>query len=211
MRATTMGIAATRPILATTLLALVFGCAGSTPPRTHGGAVPTDHPRMALLPFENLSGREEQGRMFTQAFTAALVESDAAEVVDIGHVEATIEALRIRSTGAPTREQLAMLGESLQVRYVLLGSVLEAGTVRTYDGDVPTAGASLRLVDATNARIVWARAHVVTGDDNESVFGWGRERSAERLLTKLAAEMLRPFRAAGEAWRKRPAASAESR
>lgn len=190
---------------------LVGGCAGSGPPRSHGGAVPTDHPRVALLPFENLSGREEQGRLFTQAFLAALVGSDAVEVVDLGQVEATIEALRIRATGAPSRDQMAAIGESLQVRYVLLGSVLEAGTIRTYDGDIPSAGASLRLVDVTNARIVWAKARVVTGDDRETVFGWGRERSAERLLTKLADDMLRPFRAAGEAWRKRAATSVEVR
>ena len=190
---------------------LVGGCAASAPPRSHGGAVPTDHPRVALLPFENLSGREEQGRFFTQAFLATLVGTDAVEVVDLGEVEATIEALRIRATGAPSRDQLAALGESLQVRYVLLGSVLEAGTIRTYDGDIPSAGASLRMVDVTNARIVWARAHVVTGDDRETVFGWGRERSAERLLTKLADDMLRPFRAAGDAWRKRAATKVEAR
>lgn len=190
---------------------LAGGCAGSSPPRSHGGAVPTDHPRIALLPFENLSGREEQGRLFTQTFLAVLVESDAAEVVDLGHVEATLDALRIRATASPSREQLAALGESLRVRYVLLGSVLEAGTVRTYDGDVPSAGASLRLVDATTARVVWARAHVVAGDDKETVFGWGRERSAERLLTKLADDMLRPFRDAGAAWRRRPVAGAGAR
>lgn len=190
---------------------LAGGCAGSAPPRSHGGAVPMDHPRVALLPFENLSGREEQGRFFTQAFLAALVSTDAVEVVDLGQVEATVEVLRIRATGAPTRDQLAALGESLQVRYVLLGSVLEAGTIRTYDGDIPSAGASLRMVDVTNARIVWARAHVVTGDDRETVFGWGRERSAERLLTKLADDMLRPFRAAGDAWRKRAATNVEAR
>ena len=190
---------------------LVGGCAGSAPPRSHGGAVPTDHPRVALLPFENLSGREEQGRFFTQAFLATLVSTDAVEVVDLGQVEATIEALRIRAPGAPTRDQLAALGESLHVRYVLLGSVLEAGTIRTYDGDIPSAGASLRMVDVTNARSVWARAHVAPGDDRETVFGWGRERSAERLLTKLADDMLRPFRAAGDAWRKRAATKVEAR
>lgn len=190
---------------------LLGGCAGSGPPRSHGGAVPMDHPPVALLPFENLSGREEQGRFFTQTFLAALVNTDAVEVVDLGRVEATIEALRIRATGAPTREQLAALGESLQVRYVLLGSVLEAGTIRTQDGDVPSAGASLRLVDVTNARIVWARAHVVAGDDGETIFGWGRERSAERLLTKLADDMLRPFREAGDSWRKRATTKGEVR
>jgi TolB-like protein len=166
-----------------------------------------DHPRVALLPFENLSGREDQGRLFTYAFLSALGKSDGVEIVDLGAVEALVENLRIRTTASPSREQMAAIGESLQVRYVMLGSVLEAGTIRTADGDTPTAGVSLRLVDVASARVVWADVRVKTGDDKETIFGWGRERSAERLVTRLADEMFRPFRAAGEAWRKRAPAN----
>ncbi|HET9951360.1 MAG TPA: hypothetical protein VFS09_06135 [Candidatus Eisenbacteria bacterium] len=183
--------------------ALLAGCAGGAPHREQGGAVPTDHPRIALLPFENLTGREDQGRHFTQAFLAELAGSGAAEVVDMGQVEATVEKLRIRAPASPDREQLAMLAESLQVRYVLLGSVMEARMLRTADGETPAAGVSLRLVETATAKIVWAAVKVKTGDEHESVFGWGREDSAERLLTQLAEEMLRPFRDAGDAWRKR--------
>ena len=183
--------------------ALLAGCAGSAPHEEQGGAVPTDHPRVAVLPFENLSGREEQGRRFTLAFVATLAGTGAAEVVDVGQTESMVEELQIRATASPTREQLAAIGESLQVRYALLGSVLEAQTLRTPDGDTPTAGASLRLVETSTARIVWAAVRVKTGDEKETVFGWGREESGEKLLTKLAAEMLRPFRDAGDAWRKR--------
>jgi len=199
-RATTRRIAAT--VIAAAGLALA-GCAGSAPPREHGGAVPTDHPRVALLPFENLSGREDQGRLFTYAFLAALGKSGGVEIVDLGEVESMTEALRIRTTASPSRDQMAALGESLHVRYVVLGSVLEAGKLRTADGETPTAGVSLRLVDVTDARVVWADVRVKTGDDKETIFGWGRERSAERLVTTLADEMFRPFRQAGDAWRKR--------
>ena len=187
--------------------ALLAGCAGHAPHREEGGAVPTDHPRVAVLPFENLSGREEQGRRFTLAFVATLAGTGAADVVDVGQTEAMVEALQIRATASPTREQLAAIGDSLQVRYALLGSVLEAQTLRTPDGDTPTAGASLRLVETSTAKIVWAAVRVKTGDEKETVFGWGREESAEKLLTKLAEEMLRPFRDAGEAWRKRTTTS----
>ena len=187
--------------------ALVAGCAGNAPHREQGGAVPMDHPRVAVLPFENLSGREEQGRRFTLAFVSTLAGTGAAEVVDVGQTEAMVEQVQIRATASPTREQLAAIGESLQVRYALLGSVLEAQTLRTADGDTPTAGASLRLVETSTARIVWAAVRVKTGDEHETVFGWGREESAEKLLTKLATEMLRPFQEAGDAWRKRTTTS----
>lgn len=183
------------------LATVLVGCAGSGRPREHAGAVPTDHPRVALLPFDNLSGREEQERQFTQTFLATLVRTGACEVVDPGRVESVLESQRIRATGALTPEQAAAIGESLDVRYLMLGSILESGRIRTSDGETPTVGASLRLVEAATGRIVWADVRVMTGDDRETVFGWGRERSVGRLLARLADEMLEDFRRAGKAGR----------
>jgi TolB-like protein len=162
-----------------------------------------DHPRIALLPFDNLSGREEQERLFTETFLATLVATGSCDVVDLGRVETLLETLRIRATGSLSPEQMAALGDSLGVRYVLLGSVLESGSIRTDDGETPTAGASLRLVEASTGRIAWADVRVMTGDDRETIFGWGRERSAKRLVARLADEMLSGFRSAGKAWRER--------
>jgi TolB-like protein len=190
---------------------LATGCAGSGRPREQSGAVPSDHPRVALLPFDNLSGREEQERLFTQTFLATLVGTQSCEVVDLGRAEALLERLRIRATGSLTPEQMSAVGESLKVSYVMLGSVLESGRVRTADGETPTVGASLRLVDAATGRIAWANVRVLTGDERETVFGWGRELSAERLLTKLADEMLRDFRRVGDDRRKRATKGETSR
>lgn len=185
------------------IAALAAGCSGSGRPREQSGAVPSDHPRIALLPFDNLSGREEQERRFTQTFLATLVGTDACDVVDLGRVESLLETLRIRATGSLTPDQMSAVGESLKVSYVMLGSVLESGRVRTSDGETPAVGASLRLVETATGRVTWANVRVLTGDDKETVFGWGRERSAERLLTKLADEMLRDFRRAGDERRER--------
>jgi TolB-like protein len=181
---------------------LLAGCAGTGRHSDSGGTVPTDHPRAALLPFENLSGREEQGRLFTQAFLVELVKSGACEMVEPGQVDEMLDRLQIRTTGALSNEQLRLLGDSLDVRYVFLGSVLEAGTVKTWDGDIPSAGASLRMVETATARVTWAGLRVGTGDDRETVFGWGREQSAERLIARLAREMLGPFADVGAAWRR---------
>jgi hypothetical protein len=106
---------------------------------------------------------------------------------------------------------MSAVGESLKVSYVMLGSVLESGRVRTADGETPAVGASLRLVETATGRVAWANVRVLTGDDRETVFGWGRERSAERLLTNLADEMLRDFRRAGDARRERATKGETSR
>ena len=45
---------------------------------SHGGTIPRDHPRVALMPFENLSGREDQSEVFTRIFFAQLVATGRA-------------------------------------------------------------------------------------------------------------------------------------
>ena len=184
--------------VACTLL-LVLATTGGAPAfrRSMGGAVPPDHPRAALMPFENLSGREDQSERFTKIFFAQLVASGAAEMVDPAEVDAAMDSLRIRATGSMTIGQLRVMADTLHVAYILLGSVLESGTVETPDGPVPSVGATLRVVEAATGRVWWAGVHFRSGEDRETVFGWGRVRSPERLTVELAQDMLQDFRQAG--------------
>jgi TolB-like protein len=146
------------------------------------------------MPFEDLSGRVDVGEAFTRVFLAELVRSGSAEVVDPGTVSEAVERLQIRSTMAMTRAEMKSLADSLPCTHLLFGTVLDAGTVRVADGDLPSVAATLRLVEASTGRIVWACDHSRTGEDNETLFGWGREHSQDRLLGQLAAEMIAEFK-----------------
>ncbi len=165
--------------------------------------MPTDHPRAALVPFENLAGREELGNLFTRIFFAQIVASDAFEMVEPGRVEVMMDSLGIRPGGSPTPMEMRALSDSLRASYLILGSVLESGSIQTASGDVPAQGATLRLVEAATGRVLWAAVHFRSGEDRETVFGWGRETSSNRLVSALASDMLRDFRAAGATYARR--------
>jgi hypothetical protein len=64
-------------------------------------------------------------------------------------------------------------------------------------------GATVRLIQPATGRVLWAGVDFRTGEDGETVFGWGRVRSAERLVTVLADGMLGDFREAGARYAKR--------
>jgi TolB-like protein len=180
---------------------LLAGCAGA-PPVRHSAVdlVPRDHPRAALLPFENLSGREEQADLFRKVFFAKLSETGAFQMVEPGQVDAVLDSLRLRAAGGSLAlEDLRRVSAALNAPCLLLGSVLESGTVRAGDADVPSAGAALRLVDTRSGNVLWAGVHFRTGEDRETVFGWGRETDPARLIATLADDMLADFRRAGEA------------
>jgi TolB-like protein len=181
------------------LVVLAVLCAGSTPAlrRSAGGAVPTNRPRAALVPFENLAGREEQGALFSKVFFAQLVASGALEMAEPGQVDEALDSLGIRAGGSLTPAQIRSLGEALHAPYLVMGSVLESGRLRSGEVDVPAVGGTLRLVEAANDRVLWAGVHFRSGEDHETLFGWGRVMSAERLVSLLAQDMLGDFREAG--------------
>jgi TolB-like protein len=156
------------------------------------------HPTVAILPFEDLSGRVDVGESFTRVFLAELVRSGRADVVEPGLVSDAVERLQIRTTVAMTRAEMKALADSVPCTHLLFGTVLDAGTVRTADGDLPSVAATLRLVEASTGRVVWACEHSRTGEDSETMFGWGRERSRDRLLSQLAAEMISELTKAAE-------------
>jgi len=64
---------------------------------------------------------------------------------------------------------------------------------RTPDGDVPSVGATLRLLEVATGGVRWANLSVRTGDDRERVLGIGREHSRERLAAAMAADLLSSF------------------
>jgi len=190
------------------LLALAVLCTAGTPAVRHsvGGTVPAGHPRAALLPFENLAGREEQSGVFTRVFFAQLVASGAFEMADPAMVESAMDTLGIRSAGALTPADQRALADTLHAPYLLLGSVLESGTTQSGGVAVPSVGATLRLVEAASGRVLWAGVHFRSGEDRETVFGWGRVTSPERLVSELAADMLKDFRDAGAREARAPSA-----
>jgi TolB-like protein len=174
---------------------LVPGCAAHAPaPMRPPGAVLLAHPRVVVLPLANLSGRLGQAEVMSRIVFSQLAAGGAMELVDYGAAESAIEEMRLRDTGSLTREQLRGLGERTGATYAFLGSVLEAETVNTPEGQVPTVGIALRMVEIESARVVWAASRFLSGQDRETVFGWGRETSINRVAEKVVAEMLAGFR-----------------
>jgi TolB-like protein len=171
---------------------LVLGCAAHAPAPPPAGA--EGRPAIALLPLENLSGRTEYGDRFTRLVWSELGRTGRFQLVDVGEVDAMLVEQRIRSAGALSRDQLLKASERLKVRWLLAGTLLECGTARTPDGDVPTFTLALRLLDGRTGRVVWTDVRAHSGEDRETLFGWGREGSLERLASTTTREMLTNLR-----------------
>ena len=175
------------------LAATLSGCAATRPALAPAEAPLADHPRVVMLPLVNLSGRLGQGDVISRIMFSELIRTRTCEAVDYGESERIVEEMRLRDTGSLTAAQLQDLARRTGARYGLLGSILEAGTVHSPDGDIPVLGVALRLVELSSARVVWADARFASGQDRETVFGWGRELSLMRVTERLAAELFKDF------------------
>jgi hypothetical protein len=156
-----------------------------------------------------LSSNADAGEILTRIVWSELSRSGAVELVDIGNVNGALDALRVRATGSPTSNQVRALGDTLGVGFVFVGGVLESTNLHTPDGDVPSIGVALRMVEARTGRVVWTGMQFRTGDDRETIFGWGRVRSAERLAADVASDLLGEFRKVGRETRDRASAAGD--
>jgi TolB-like protein len=179
------------------LAAAAAGCAGTRPRASHAPVAIAGGAMVALMPFEDLSGRENVAETFTRVFMAELVRTGTFPVIEQGVVEGALERLAIRSSRGMTSEEMRRLGDTLHVTHLLFGNVIEAGELKSDEGGVPSVAATLRLVEIASGRVVWACHHSRTGEDRETVFQWGRERSQDKLIASLAVEMLEDLRKAG--------------
>jgi TolB-like protein len=165
------------------------GCAGQAP---RPAALPPEaRPRIAVLPFDNLTDDGGAGETMTLVFFTQIGALGRYEPVESGVVNNLLDSLAIRTTSNLAPEQLRMLGDRLDADRLLAGTVLESGTVRTPDGELPSVGVTVKLLDPATGRVLWTRMGFRSGQDKETVFGWGREKSPQRLAASLAAQLLR--------------------
>ncbi len=166
---------------------IVAGCAASGPAvRDAAGPRPT----VVMLPLENLSGRAEYGERFSRLVWTLLGRSGRFDMVDPGQVDAMLVELRIRSSGSLTTEQVLKTAGRLHARWVVAGTLLESGVVRSPEGDIPSFGLSLRVLDGSTGKVVWTDLRARTGQDRETIFGWGREENLERLAEATARDLI---------------------
>lgn len=182
-----------RTLVLVTTSALLVGCGATVPAPPPVGAT-SQAPRVAVLPLENLSARPDASEHLSRVVAGVLGETGACQVSPPGDVEVVFTDLRIRDLNGVTRENMPLLGQRLTADWLLAGSILEYGTVRSAEGEVPVVGLSLRLYEARTGRTAWTAMRVHTGEDREKLFGFGRVNSLDQLSERLARELFKGFR-----------------
>ncbi len=149
--------------------------------------------KIAVLPFDNLTGEEDAGEKVTEIFTMELMHTGRFNVAEPGRVKKAMKERRIRTTRDMDLEAAKWLGESLDLNLILVGSVLDFEVQEFQNKRVPVVTVISRLVHTNTGVTLWAAYRSRKGDDRETIFGWGRITSLSELGSTVASEMLRPL------------------
>jgi len=176
-------------LLAAAMLLSVGGCASNLATKKRLDTPLPVSSRVALLPFENLSGREKAAEKLTDYFLTSLARRKQFETVEFGRLYDVLRQQRIRSASLLTDEQIDSLSASLGVDYLLVGSALEYNEYdNNFLGRVPQVSFNCRLIDCSDKKTIWVASSNGRGDKGELIFGIGVVRSADNLARKMVEE-----------------------
>lgn len=176
VKASTAGIA----LLAVVALVAVPSCSKKISTFVHPTADFSLIERVAVLPFENLTGDGTAAEKVRQIVIIELLSSGSVQVVDVGEVARGLRASSIGNTAMPSREDTRKLGQELQVQALLGGSVQEYSAGR---GAGASTNVSLvfRLIETDSGEVIWSSSASKTGVGAMArLFGVGGDSPGER-------------------------------
>ena len=167
-------------------LTLLTGCAANLAAKKRVDGHLAAGARLAVLPFENLSGTDRASEKVTEFFQIALTGRKEFTTIEYGTIYEGLRRFRIRSATLITEEQIDSLAAFLNVDYLVAGSVLEYEEINNvYLGTVPQVSFNSRLISCAEHKTVWVGSSNGRGDKGEVAFGIGTVRSADRLAESM--------------------------
>ncbi len=176
------------------LLSLACGCAHDPRVYSSGRLASIETASVALLPFDNLTEEKNASRQVYDIFLVELLKVSGFSVVDPGEVERVLAEERIRYTIELSRDQITSVGAQTGASVLVQGVILEYGMRQVQGfrvGSVPYVSLMIKMVDVESGRIMWASTYSRNGDDTETVFGFGRITSLNRLTEVMSAEIVK--------------------
>lgn len=168
------------------LVVLLGGCASQMVARKGASADLQKGSRVAILPFENLSGKEQVSTKVTEYFYVLMADEKRFALVENGSLLEVMRKHRIRSSSLLTESQIDSLASILDIDYLITGSVLEFDEFEdNFLGKVPRVSFNTKVIDCKSRNTVWAAVSHGSGDKAEFLFGIGAVRSAEQLAEKM--------------------------
>ncbi len=179
-------------LAALVLVVFTAGCSGIRQRPARGKPVAgAELKKIAILPFHNISGRRDAGKMVANNFVTEIFVDGRYGVEEPGNILQFMLQENVSVVGEMGIDRIRILGLRLGVDGVLVGivDVFDDGTKTA-----PTVSLTARLIESESGTIVWSGQVSKSGDDYVIVFGVGKVRSANALAQKAIREMIKTIK-----------------
>ncbi len=171
---------------------IVGGCASKDVPGVYQALGHLKTRKVAVLPFDNISGRRAAGKIAANVFVTELFRSGRFQVEEPGNIIQFMIHERIRTIGEMELEKIRLLGRRFGIDAIIVGVVEEFDDgIKGGLDPLPSISISARMLDTKSGRIIWSAQNAGKGNDYVVVFDSGEVRSIITLTRKVIGEMIR--------------------
>jgi TolB-like protein len=173
--------------LLVTALALLAGC--STTSKTqflHENADLGAITKVAVLPFENVTGERSAAEKVQKIFYLELLSLDVFEVAEPGSVGRSVRAADIPTL---TPADFQRIGKELGVDAVFTGSIVDFEESKSAGG-APELTLQLRLVETSSGTTIWSTGQSRSGAGlSTRLFGVGNESTTQAARGMIRSQL----------------------
>lgn len=175
------------------LVLFIGGCGTELPYLQRLRPLPSDEHmcRVAVLPFTSESDYPQSATIVYKVITAELQTLGNYIVTQEGDVDKLYLQLRILPGQSPSREQLQILANRLNVQLLFTGHVMEMRENPGASGGVnPVLAMRLDILDGRTADILWSIYHRRQGLDYQKAMHFGIINSMAGLAKQVGLEII---------------------
>jgi TolB-like protein len=182
------------PLTTLILCTALAGCVSSGTRYLHPNADLGSLKRVAVLPFENVSGAQAASDKVHKIFLVELLSMEIFEVVEPGQVSRAIRSENATSPDQLTPDDFKRIGKAMNADALFLGQVGDFQEVRSAAATAPEVTLQFRLVETTSGATVWSSSETRAGvKASTRLFGTRSESVTEatrKVIRKQLASLL---------------------
>ena len=176
------------------LLGALAACAPSMRLYVNPDADLAFYKKIAVLPFNDISGSSLSAPRVTRAFVTEQIPTNRYQIVQPEELVGVLIRMRINPTnGVYDPAQLKDAAAQMGLQGILRGTVTEYQMSRDGSGEIPVIGFDAEMIDVGTGNVVWRSSISKRGKGRISILGSG-SRSLGKLSQDACAVMVAHLR-----------------
>ena len=179
--------------VAAAAILVLSGCASAPTRYLHPNADLGSVKKVAVLPFENVSGEQGASDKVHKIFLVELLSLEIFDVVEPGMVSKAIKGETAATPDQLTPEDLKRIGKALGADGLFIGQVVDYADARGQNS-APEVTLQLRLIETTSGATVWSTSQTRSGVKTSTrLFGVSSDSATEtsrKIIRKQLATLL---------------------